>query len=344
MLKAVKYELSEVPQSYWDFVCEYGNLYHSKPYLEFYTASGNKSFVVGVYEDGELVGGTGITIMREILDFPIKITTYFGPVVKDAQRVVDVLLCIAEAIKRMSLFFSIVVLPEYAGILSEDVRLSSWNKQEIEFLYWDISAPLETFWRKLQKGKKAAINRARRECVIIQEIETIEHVKQFQRVYEMSQIRGGRTPTLQIYFENMIKIMKPEGLATGFLALHPETRQPIAGVMLHLGWNGIARYYSVGHDYEYRNLGSTDFLMWHCLQFLKSKGFTVFDLMGLPQGDSGRARGIRHFKTSWAGNNGYIQKTYTISYGSFGLNPRLLKNVVNGFKKTMALFRKKHDE
>jgi hypothetical protein len=135
----------------------------------------------------------------------------------------------------------------------------------------------------------------------------------------------------------MIEIMKPEGLAAGFLALHPETRQPVAGVMLHLGWKDIARYYSVGQDYEYRNLGSTDFLMWHCLEFLKSKGFTVFDLMGLPKGDSARASGIRHFKCSWAGDSGHRHPSCALTRGNFGLSPQFVKKTFKVMKNIVQL-------
>jgi lipid II:glycine glycyltransferase (peptidoglycan interpeptide bridge formation enzyme) len=103
--------------------------------------------------------------------------------------------------------------------------------------------------------------------------------------------------------------------------------------MLLLGKDGIATYLQVGHDYEYRNLGATDFLMWHCLEFLKSKGCTIFDLVGLPKGDSPRAKGIRHFKTAWAGDNGRRYPSYELSRGNFGLNPRFVLNVVRLSKK-----------
>jgi lipid II:glycine glycyltransferase (peptidoglycan interpeptide bridge formation enzyme) len=106
----------------------------------------------------------------------------------------------------------------------------------------------------------------------------------------------------------------------------------------------VASYFSVGYDYEFRQLGVTDFLIWSGSEYLKISGFDTFDLMGLPQIDSERAKGIRHFKTAWASDNGQIRSTYTISRGKFGLNSLYFKNIVNGFKKTLALFRKRHGE
>ncbi len=344
MLKAVKYELSEVPQSYWDFVRKYGTLYQSKPYLEYYAASGNPSFVIVVHDNDTIVGGSGITVRRQALGFPLTAQTYFGPVTADKLLFTAVIKSIAEFMKKRTMVFSIVVHPDFTNFIEEDDELSRWARIPQTFLFWDISGSPESLWKQLPKGKQAAINRARREGVILQEIDTIEHVRQFQTVYAKSQIRGGRTPTPQRYFENMITIMKPQGLATGFIALHPQTRQPIAGVMMQLSWYGTASYFSVGYDYEFRQLGVTDFLMWSCLEYLKTRGFSTFDLMGLPQGDSERAKGIRHFKTAWAGDNGQIKNTYTISRGVFGLNPLYLKNIVNGLKKPLALLRKKHGE
>jgi len=337
MFKAVKFELSQAPQRYWDFVCKYGTLYQSRPYLEYYAASGNRSFVIVVFDGDEIVGGSGITVMRRIFNLPITAQTYFGPAVSDKQVFTEVIKCIAESMKKTSLVFSILIHPDFADLLDNDKEFLGWQRTPQTFLFWDISGSLESLWKQLPKGKQAAINRARREGVILQEIETIEHVRQFQTVYAQSQVRGGRTPTPQRYFENMITVMKPQGLATGFVALHPQSRQPIAGVMLQLSWYGTASYFSVGHNYEFRQFGATDFLMWHCLEYLKERGYTMFDLMGLPQGDSERAKGIRHFKTTWAGNNGHIRKTYTISYGNFGLNPGFLRKVFRVTKNIVQL-------
>lgn len=333
MLKAVKYKFSEAPQQYWDFVHKYGTIYQSKPYLECLAASGEALLVVGVFENDTLVGGTGISLGRRILGIPVNSRTYYGPVVNEVKLAGDVLKYIVEAIKTVSLTFKVIVLPEHAKILAEDSYFSTWHREEIEFLHWDISGSLESLRKVLPKGKKSAINRARREEVIIKEIETKEQVRQFHQLYSMSMVRGGLTPARLVYCENLIEILQPQGLATGFLALHPQTRQPIATVMLLLGKDGIATYLQVGHDYEYRNLGATDFLMWHCLEFLKSTGFTIFDLVGLPKGDSPRAKGIRHFKTAWAGDNGRRYPSYELSRGNFGLSPKFVLNVLRFSKK-----------
>jgi len=337
MLKAVKYKFSEVPQQYWDFVHKHGTIYQSKPYLDCLVASGKELVIIGVFEDDEPIGGAGVTLGRKILNFPINTKTYFGPVVQDTQKAASVLKCIADAIKTMSLRFSVIVLPEHAEVFAESPELSNWHKREIEFIHWDISGQMETFWKNLPKGKKAAVNRAKREGVIIQEIKTKEQVSQFYKLYSMSMVRGGLTPEPLVYCENLIEMLRPQDLAGGFLALHPQTKQPIATVMLLLGRDGIATYLQVGHDYEYRNLGATDFLMWRCLEYLKSKGVTIFDLVGLPKGDSARAKGIRHFKTAWAGVNDHRYPSFVLTRGNFGLNPQLVGKVSVFSRKVIEL-------
>jgi hypothetical protein len=337
MIRVARYKLSKVCPEYWDFVHKYGTIYQSKTYLECLAASGREPTVVTVFEDDKLVGGAGITTGRKILNFPVNMSTYFGPVVSDVQKAVSVLKCIADAIKTMCLRFSVTALPEYANVLVKSPELSNWHKREIEFIYWDISNQMETYWKRLPKGKKAAVNRARREGVIIQEITTNEDVKQFHRLHIMSMSREEVVVTSSLsYYKNLINILKPKGLATGFLALHPQTKQSIAAVILLLDGHNTAIYYAVGHDYEHRNFGATDFLVWHCLEFLKPKGYTIFDFVGLPKGDSPRAEGICHFKTSWAGEDGHRCPSYVLTRGNFGLNPQMLGKAADCVKKIIG--------
>jgi lipid II:glycine glycyltransferase (peptidoglycan interpeptide bridge formation enzyme) len=259
--------------------------------------------------------------------------------VESIQILADVFECVVDAVKAASLRFSVTVLPEHFETLSKSCDFSRWHKEEIEFLRWDISPQMEALWKELPKSKKSAVNRARREGVIIKEMETQEQVQQFYQLYTDSMIRGKLKPEPLAHCENLIKILKPKGMAEGFLALHPQTKQPIAGVMLLLGNHGMATYLQVGQDYGYRNLGTTDFLVWHCLEFLKSKGFTTFDLVGLPKGDSPRAEGIRHFKTAWAGANGHRYPSFVLARGNFGLPAGLMDKFFSFCKKCYRFFR-----
>lgn len=338
IIKAVKYKAIEAPQSYWDFVHKYGTIYHSKPYLECLTASGRESFVVVVYDGNDIAGGATITLGGKILGLAINASTYFGPVVKNNQLAGDVLLCLAQAIKKTSLFFSVCVLPSQVNILMTNLEIMKWQKKEIEFLNWDISVDIECLWKNLPKGKKSSVNCARRENVKIQEITTIEHIGQFYKLHTMSMTRGEKLgqPSLT-YFEQLLKILRPQGLFAGFLALHPQTEKPIAAVVLLLDMHNTATYLAVGHDYAHRKFGGADILVWHCLEFLKARGFTMFDLVGLPKGESPRAKGICHFKTAWSGTNGHRYPSYVLTCSNFGLNPIVVLATLNFTKKVLNL-------
>lgn len=341
MLKGIKYKLSEVPQSYWDFVHKYGTIYQSKPYLECLAASGRELIIISVFEDDKLIGGTGITIGRKIFNFPINITTYFGPVVKDHQKTATVLKCIADTIKNMCLSFFVTVLPEHAEILGEDCEFANWQREEIEFLHWDISGSLESLRKAAGKGKKSGVNRARKEGVIIEEIQTRRQVKQFFEVYSMSMGKSGLNPGSQLYYKKLTSMLRPAGLATGFLALHPQTRKPVAGRMLLMGMHREATFLASGHDPQYRKLRGTDLLVWHCVQFLKSKGFTVIDFVGLPKDNSSRAQGLRDSKLAWAGINGHRYPSFILTRGNFGLNPQLVGKATIFSKKIIRLILKR---
>jgi lipid II:glycine glycyltransferase (peptidoglycan interpeptide bridge formation enzyme) len=334
MLKAVKYELSEVPQRYWDLAHKYGTIYQSQSYLGFLAAMGRELLIIAVEDEDRIIGGAGIMMNHKILNFAYSAYIGMGPVVEDAKRTVDVLECLADALKSSCLSFNVRVWPLYPENIADDLDMSRWSAQEFELLHWDISGPLESFWKELPKGKKAAIKRARREGIIIEEIETPEQVEQFYDLHTMSMTRADfKKPHPLAFYKNLIARLKPERLATGFLALHPQTKQPIAAVMLLLGRDGMATYLQVGHDYEYRNLGATDLLMWHCLEFLKSKGFTTFDLVGLPKGDSARAQGIRHYKLVWAGANGRRCPLVVLSRANFGTCTKAIRKVALVWKK-----------
>jgi lipid II:glycine glycyltransferase (peptidoglycan interpeptide bridge formation enzyme) len=333
MLKAVKYKFSEASQQYWDFVHKHGTIYQSKPYLECLAASGREPLIVGVFDGDVLVGGVAVTVGRKILNFPISATIYYGPVVKDTQIVSDVLRCIANATKTVSLIFSVTILPEHADIFAESWELSDWEKKEIEFIKWDISNSLESVWGESGKTKRKNVRRARRDGVIIKEIETPQEVEQSFELYSISMHKSGLDPGSLPYYKNLIDMLKPAGLATGFLALHPESQKPIACSMLLLGMHGEAVHLTKGHDYEFRKFRGPDLLMWHCVEFLKSKGFTVFDLVGLPKGDSPRVKSICEFKLAWTGVYGRRYPSYELSRGNFGLSPKFVLNVLRFSKK-----------
>jgi hypothetical protein len=335
MLNSVKYKLAEVPQSYWDFAHKHGTIYQSKPYLECCMASGREQLVVIVYDGSEIVGGGAVTVGHRILNFPIRTIMYFGPVVVDKKKVADVLHSIVKGLRMTSLTFSVTVLPEQVGVLSKNSEIANWHKQEIEFLHWDISGSVESLRKALAKGKKSGINRARREGIVIKEIETPEHVEQFFEVYSMSMKKSSLDPGSVLYYKNFITIIRPAGMATGFLALHPRTGKPVAGRILLLGMHQDATFLASGHHPQYRKLRGADLLVWHCIEFLKSKGFVVADFIGLPIGDSLRAQGLRASKLAWTGVYGYRYPSYTLSHGNFGLNPKLVLSTLLFSKKVI---------
>ena len=88
-----------------------------------------------------------------------------------------------------------------------------------------------------------------------------------------------------------------------------------------------------GHDYEFRNFHAVEVLMWHCIEYLKSRGVVMVDFQGLPRDGSPRAKGIRNYKFEWTGNNGRRYTSFRLRRGNFGINPKL-------FLKTLLFFQK----
>ena len=89
-----------------------------------------------------------------------------------------------------------------------------------------------------------------------------------------------------------------------------------------------AIHLAIGYDREFQNLHASDLLMLHCVNFLKSKGFTLFNMVGMPLGDSPRAKGIRHFKLAWAGDKARVYDPYVLTGGFLGAGYKTVKAVL----------------
>ena len=336
MLRCRVCALGDVPPSYWDLVGRYGAVYQTKPYLEALRCSGTQVRVALAYEGEQMQGGAALTLDRHLGPIWYSVDAHYAPVVASPEQAPMVLKCIADRLRSRALRFSITPLPEYAPLFLSTFDFSGWSKTESAYLVWDIAPDLSELTKDLPKGKKAAIKRALRENVVVQEIETADHVEEFYRLHHMSMTRGESLQAAPLrYYQCLFEMLRPQGMSAGFLALHPSTRQPIAAVVLLLGPNKRAVYRSVGHDYAYRQLGATDLLVSTSLQYLKERGYTKFDLVGLPLGDSARAQGIRHSKVAWAGAHGveYRSCTCSRSMPGIGLATRGLKGFLGILKK-----------
>ena len=262
------------------------------------------------------------------MNFACSATVALGPVINDIKRTGEVVKCVADALKSSCLLFSICLWPDYAKGMADNLDTSFWSVEHFESLHWDISGSMDSLWKQLAKGKKSGINRGRREGVIIEEIETAWQVEHFHKLYTMSMERSRLSPQPFEYYMNLINVLRPRGLMKGFLALHPETKQPMATRMLLLGMRGEATLMASGHNYEFRKLRAPDLLMWHCIEYLKSREIVMVDFQGIPKGSSPRAEGIRDYKFAWAGDNGYRCPSFVLSHGNFGINPGLFQELL----------------
>ena len=338
MLKAVKYKFDNVPNIYWDFADRHGAIYQTKSYIECLVASDVDLFMILVYDGDELKGGTVVQYGRKILNFPINARIYFGPVVQHYAILKDILMVIGNAVKRDSLLFTIN-LPAVPTEALSKIGLLDGVKKTVEFLHWDISRPLADLRKSFGKGNKSGINRAQKEGVIVVDIKTEAQVDQFYDVYSMSMNKSSLDPENINYFKSLIFLLRPKGLAAGFLALHPRTKEAIAGRMLLLGTNGGAVFLASGHDPKYRKLRGGNLLMWRCLEFLKSRNFRTADFVGLPKGNTIRTKGLRDSKLSWVGNYGHHHLSLTLTHGNFGLNPKLIIGASLFLKRLLILLR-----
>jgi len=333
MARCVVYRLRDVPPRYWDVAHRYGAIHQSKPYSEFLASCMLPPDVAVVYAGREIIGGAAVCVGRQVWRLARNAGTHLGPVAVNPDCAADVFSQVVAAVRRRCLTYSILLAPEYADKISRHGQTPGGTRTEVEFLKWRISPPLDVLHVGLARDKKKGIRRAANKGVVFEEIVTAEQVRAFHRLHAMTMARGGMRPSSLRYYQALMARLRPEGMAAGFLALHPETRQPIASRMLLLGNRGEAVALAIGHDYEFRSFHAPDALLWHAVQFLKARGFTMLDLGGLPRGNSPRARGIRRFKLAWVGKNGIHCPSSTLTYGMLGLDAARIENGVSRLRR-----------
>lgn len=313
MLKANKYKFSEVPQRYWDFCDRHGTLYQTEVYLRCLDSIGKDLLIIEFMDGEEVVGGAGIILNCKVFNCALSGSLFFGPVVRDDSVTSEVFRCFSSLIAPMFLTFSITVIPEQSEIIRNNCDPSIWNCVDYELLHWDMSKDLDSLWASIPKRKRNYVRSSRKKkLIVVEEIESEEQLKQSYDLHIKSMTRGGVKALAYSYYESLFKILKPRDLFGGLIAYNSEDRKPIATVLLLFGMHDQAFHLSIGYSRKEQKLHAPDVLMWEAIELMKSKNYTLFNMLGLVSGDSAREQGIRKYKLNWAGENGHPQPSVNV--------------------------------
>jgi lipid II:glycine glycyltransferase (peptidoglycan interpeptide bridge formation enzyme) len=103
-------------------------------------------------------------------------------------------------------------------------------------------------------------------------------------------------------YKIMLKTLSKTNKAKLFLAYHPDSKKPIAGI-LNTYIKDTATYYYGASDHNYRKYMAPYFLQWHAIQDAKKQNFKYYDFLGVanPQNKKDPLNGVTNFKNKFGG-------------------------------------------
>jgi len=149
-----------------------------------------------------------------------------------------------------------------------------------KIIYWDLTLSEEELWRKISRGHKSGINKARRNGVWVEKVNPDSaNLKMFKDLYDQTMLRHRAASKWFFpdnYFENLLFQLGTQrfslffawansALAAGFLLIHD-----FHTVYYHFG----------GSDHQYHTLRPSNLLMWEVALWAKRNGFLRFHLGG----------------------------------------------------------------
>lgn len=114
------------------------------------------------------------------------------------------------------------------------------------------------------------------------------------------------------FYQEMLQTL-PQDKVKLFLAFHPDSKEPIAGIINTYIGNTCTYYYGAS-DHTHRKYMAPYLLQWHAIQDAKNKGFKYYDFLGIadPYNPKDPLQGVTNFKTKFSKNIIQFQDGETI--------------------------------
>jgi len=164
----------------------------------------------------------------------------------------------------------------------------------------DLSLPLETLWRNLEKRARWGVKKAQKMDVTVSEAKDWDSWKRYHKIYLYENYRKGVRPRSLKLHKSIYQHLLPRERAKLFTARHGG--KTIAG-SLFLVTPFEMIYYEGASNAQYLKFQPNNIIQWHAISWAKQKGVEYYDLGGaLPYPDK-RAPlyGVYLFKRQWGG-------------------------------------------
>lgn len=159
----------------------------------------------------------------------------------------------------------------------------------------------ESILENMHKKGRYNIRLAKKHSV---EIKQSNNIEAFYSILKTTSKRDGFNIHPQNLYKQMLETLQPKNKAKLFLAYHPSSKQPIAGI-LNTYIKDTATYYYGASDHKYRKYMASYLLQWHALTDAKENNYKYYDFLGVadPKRKNDTLLGVTNFKNKFGGEN-----------------------------------------
>lgn len=192
----------------------------------------------------------------------------------------------------------------YTLIESTETNNAPYKKQIKEIIprftnIIDLTQNEESILEKMHQKGRYNIRLAKKRGIEIQESNDINS---FYKILETTAKRDHFHINPKKFYQTMLDTLASSNKAKLFLAYHPESKNPIAGI-LNTYIEDTATYYYGASDHQYRKYMAPYLLQWHAIQDAKQNNFKTYDFLGVanPNNPKDPLQGVTSFKNKFGG-------------------------------------------
>lgn len=217
--------------------------------------------------------------------------------------------------KNNSIFFRLEILDEFSDEITQNLKENGFIKSFEDIQpEWrqvvDISKNEEEILAQMKQKGRYNIRVAERHGVSVEKSEKID---EFYQIFRQTAQRDGFEIRPQKYFEDLLTILVPAGIAELWIARY--NGKTIAAILATF-YEGVASYLYGASSNEFREVMAPYLLHWRVIQRAKERGCCSYDLLAVTPQEavSHKYAGITRFKEQFGGRKVHLVGSYDLVY------------------------------
>lgn len=279
----------------------------SSSYGEFYDALGEHHWILGLYENNVLIGGSLILSTHakrgNFLYLP------YGPQIDCTNKKIVQTFC--KALKEFGSshgYDFIRVSPllddsEEGRTLLESLGYRSAPMHVLAENSWvlDVTEPEDKLLAGMKKNHRNLVNRCEREGVTIQQHYSVDDLEVLHDMLDVTEKRHNFTRFSRSYIDTEFRIFAKKNEAVLFVTKLPDGRVDAAAIVMFFG--NMAVYRHSGSLNLDKRLPTSYLIQWRVIQEAKKRNIQWYNFWGVnPEGEDNHPfSGIGHFKRGFGG-------------------------------------------